>query len=523
MTWHMTIRRKLIAVMMIICTFSLAIAGAAFVAWSLQMYKQTAADNLMTTASLIANQVKAAVAFEDTKDAEKTLASLMAQPSIVAADVHTKERKHFVAYARDPKSKDVKDLKGIDSGYAFEDGGIIVTKPIELDGEKIGAVTIFSDISQVKRMLGKSTRIVGCVILAVAVLGYLVASKMQGYISRPILSLADTAMSVSRDKDYSKRAVRVSDDETGILIDAFNEMLNQVQASQAELLDAKMHLEDKVKERTAALTTEVQSRKEAQMRLVNMNKDLAKAIEKLEQSNQQLQEFAYVASHDLREPLRKISSFGRLLQDSLQEKLTADDKENFEFMIDGAQRMQQMIEALLTYSRVTTHGAEFRLVDLNLILEQLRTLELGAKLEDVPGSSIEAPESLPVVFGDMIQMRQLLQNLIANGMKYQAKGAVPKIVVTASRTEDNMIKIEVTDNGIGIKEEYYNTVFAMFRRLHSRSEYEGTGIGLAICKRIVERHNGKIGLHSVVGKGTTFWFTLPALECPVTDVKAAVV
>ncbi|HSV26707.1 MAG TPA: ATP-binding protein, partial [Sedimentisphaerales bacterium] len=293
--------------------------------------------------------------------------------------------------------------------------------------------------------------------------------------------------------------------------------------SQAGLMEAKASLEDRVRERTQALTAEVHSRKEAQMRLVNMNKDLARAIEKLEQSNEQLQEFAYVASHDLREPLRKISSFGRLLQDSLHDKFTEDDRENFEFMIDGAHRMQQMIEALLTYSRVTTHGAEFRPVDLNLIVEQLRSLELAAKLEDIPGSSIEVPEPLPVVFGDPVQIRQLMQNLIANGMKYQARGSIPKIIVRALKTEDNLCRIEIEDNGIGIKEEYYSTVFTMFRRLHSRSEYEGAGIGLAVCKRIVERHNGKIGLTSTVGKGSTFWFTVPASEVPAAEVKGAAV
>jgi signal transduction histidine kinase len=523
MMLNMTIKRKLVATMMVICVFSLATAGTAFVAWSLRMYRQATADNLMTTAAMIASQTKAAVAFDDAKDAEKTLSTLKAQPAIVAADLHTRTGKHFASYSRDENQTSHKDLERLQRGYEFLPQGIIATQPIELDGETVGTVTILSDISQISRMLNNSTRVVACVIIVVAVLGYVVAARMQRYISRPILSLAETARIVSRDKDYSVRATRVSDDETGLLFDAFNEMLNQVQISQAELIEAKANLEQKVLDRTQALTTEVQSRKEAQMRLVSMNKDLAKAIEKLEQSNQQLQEFAYVASHDLREPLRKISSFGRLLQDSLQDKLTADDKENFEFMIDGAQRMQQMIEALLTYSRVTTHGAEFRPVDLNLILEQLKTLELAAKLEDVPGSSIEVPASLPVVQADPIQMRQLLQNLIANGMKYQPKSGIPKITVRATKTEDNMIKVEVEDNGIGIKEEYYNTVFTMFRRLHSRSEYEGTGIGLAVCKRIVERHNGKIGLTSVVGKGTTFWFTVPCSEVPATEVKAAAV
>jgi signal transduction histidine kinase len=516
---QMTIRRKLIAVMMVVCIVSLLASGTAFILWNLGMYRQATANNLMVTASIMANQTKAALAFEDTKDAEKTLASLAAQPSIVAADLHAKDGKHFVSYAREKGQKPVEDLENVQSGYTFHGDNILVNQPIEVDGEKIGTVTIVSDVSQITKMLNHSVRIVGCVILTVSLLGYMAASKMQKYISSPILSLAETARIVSTDKDYSMRATRVSNDETGILINAFNEMMDQIQISQAELMEAKANLEEKVRERTFALTTEVQSRKEAQMRLVDMNKDMARAVEKLEQSNQQLQEFAYVASHDLREPLRKISSFGRLLQDSLQEKLTADDKENFDFMIDGAQRMQQMIEALLTYSRVTTHGAEFRAVDLNLIVEQLRTLELAAKLEDVPGSTIDVPEPLPVVFGDPIQIRQLLQNLIANGMKYQPKGAVPKIVIKAVKAEENLMKIEVEDNGIGIKEEYYNTVFTMFRRLHSRSEYEGTGIGLAVCKRIVERHNGKIGLTSVVGKGTTFWFTISCSEVPATEVK----
>jgi signal transduction histidine kinase len=524
MTRHMTIRHKLIAVMMVICTLSLLIAGIAFIAWSLAMFRQTTADNLMITASIIANQTKAAVAFDDAKDAQKTLLSLSAQPAIEAATVHTKDGKRFATYSRDPRvQNEAEELKPGLYGYVFKTTGIAATQPIELDGQVIGTVTILSDLSQINAMLESSIRIVVCVILLVSLFGYFVSSKMQGFISKPILSLAETAKVVSRDKDYSVRAVRTSYDEVGVLIDAFNEMLAQVQVGQADLMEAKTNLEEKVRDRTMALTTEVQSRKEAQVRLVGMNKDLAHAVEKLEQSNQQLQEFAYVASHDLREPLRKISSFGRLLQDSLQDKLSADDRENFDFMIDGAQRMQQMIEALLTYSRVTTHGAEFRPVDLNLIVEQLRTLELAAKLEDVPGSTIDVPDALPIVFADPIQMRQLLQNIVGNGMKYQPKGAVPKITIRALKAEDSMIKIEVEDNGIGIKEEYYNTVFTMFRRLHSRSEYEGTGIGLAVCKRIVERHNGKIGLTSVVGKGTTFWFTVPGSACPATAVKAAVV
>ncbi|MGD8787134.1 MAG: ATP-binding protein, partial [Phycisphaerales bacterium] len=237
------------------------------------------------------------------------------------------------------------------------------------------------------------------------------------------------------------------------------------------------------------------------------------------QSNQQLQEFTYVASHDLREPTRKISSFGQLLVESLADKLEDDDKENLNFMIEGADRMQQMIEALLTYSRVSTKGVTFERVDLNEIIEQLKSLELSAKLEETNGT-ISAPEPLPAIDCDPAQIRQLLQNLISNGLKYQRNDVVPEITVRAKAEDNGIIRIEIQDNGIGIKEEQFDNVFVMFRRLHSKQEYEGTGIGLAVCKRIVERHGGEIGVNSTYGEGSTFWFTIPVSQISVENEEA---
>jgi len=236
--------------------------------------------------------------------------------------------------------------------------------------------------------------------------------------------------------------------------------------------------------------------------------DIKRINRKLEAANKELQDFVYIASHDLREPLRKISSFGTLLQDSLKGKLDEDQQENFEFMIGGALRMQDMIDALLTYSRLTTRAKPPEWVDLNKVIEDLRKLELATVLDEVRGV-IHVPKPLPSIQADPSQMHQLFQNLIGNGLKFHKEGIPPEIIIRAYEVEDNMIRIEVEDNGIGIDEKYHGQLFAMFKRLHSREQYEGTGIGLASCKKVVERHGGNIGIKSTLGKGSMFWFTLP--------------
>jgi PAS domain S-box-containing protein len=256
------------------------------------------------------------------------------------------------------------------------------------------------------------------------------------------------------------------------------------------------------------IVRDITERKRAEEEREALLQDITKSNQKLEAANKELQDFVYVASHDLREPLRKISSFGTLLQDSLKGKLDEDQQENFEFMIDGAQRMQDMIDDLLTYSRLTTRAKPPQQVFLNEVIENLKKLELATLLEET-GGTIHIPEPLPPVQADPIQMNQLFQNLIGNGLKFHKEGIPPEITIRAHGVENKMIRIEVEDNGIGIDEQYHEQLFVMFKRLHSRAQYEGTGIGLAVCKKIVERHGGNIGVKSTPGKGSTFWFTLP--------------
>jgi signal transduction histidine kinase len=165
----------------------------------------------------------------------------------------------------------------------------------------------------------------------------------------------------------------------------------------------------------------------------------------------------------------------------------------------------------LTYSRVSSKTCSAEKVNLNDIVKQLSQLELSVLLEE-KHTTLDVPQPLPEVDVDPVQIRQLMQNLIANGMKYQVKDNVPRITITSRPAADGMVRINVTDNGIGIAPEFQQAIFVMFKRLHTRNEYEGTGIGLAVCKKIVERHGGQIGVESEPGKGSTFWFTVPAVK-----------
>ncbi len=236
----------------------------------------------------------------------------------------------------------------------------------------------------------------------------------------------------------------------------------------------------------------------------------------LEESNRQLQDFVYIASHDLREPLRKISAFGSLLKISLEGRLTKDNQENLDFMVDGADRMTEMIEALLAYSRIKADDTRLETVDLNKIITQLEQLELAITLEETRGT-IEVPRTLPKTKANPVQIRQLLQNLIANGIKYHRNSIPPRIAITAKDIEPNKIRLEIRDNGIGIKKEYYDRIFEMFCRLPSIRKNQGTGIGLALCKKVVQRHGGQIGVESTFGKGSKFWFILPSAEQTFTS------
>jgi len=234
---------------------------------------------------------------------------------------------------------------------------------------------------------------------------------------------------------------------------------------------------------------------------------LAQTVEELRRSNEELEQFAYVASHDLQEPLRMVSSYTQLLAKRYQGRLGADADEFIAFAVDGANRMQRLIQDLLRYSRVGTTGTEPVLVDSGLALGEAMTNLAGA-IED-SGATITWA-GLPEVMADHRQLVQLFQNLVGNAIKYHREPS-PCVSVAATRQDDEVWAFTVTDNGLGIDPAYFERIFGMFQRLHGREAYSGTGIGLAICRKIVERHGGVITVSSELGVGSTFCFTLRAV------------
>jgi PAS domain S-box-containing protein len=246
--------------------------------------------------------------------------------------------------------------------------------------------------------------------------------------------------------------------------------------------------------------------------------ELGEKTEKLERSNKELQEFAFIASHDLSEPLRKVQTFGTFLMEGHARHLNEEGRDFLARMIGAAKRMSKMIDSLLAYSRIATRAEEFQRVDLTRVVQEVAgDLEFSIERS---GGRVEVGE-LPEIEADLTQMHQLFQNLIGNAIKFH--GREPPLVriraepasppeVGDGRQESSLCRIFVEDNGIGFDEVYLERIFTLFQRLHGRSEYEGTGIGLAICRKIVDRHGGNITARSSPGEGSTFIVTLPAAQ-----------
>nr|WP_224242914.1 PAS domain-containing protein [Hyalangium gracile] len=228
--------------------------------------------------------------------------------------------------------------------------------------------------------------------------------------------------------------------------------------------------------------------------------------QELARSNEELQQFAYVASHDLQEPLRMVASYTQLLARRYRGKLDSDADEFIGYAVEGVNRMQRLIQDLLAYSRVGTRGRELSPCDAGQALQRAVD-NVRATLEETRGELTVAP--LPRVLADETQLAQLFQNLLSNALKFHGQ-APPKVEVSAQPQGPDWWRFTVKDEGLGIDSQYFDRIFIIFQRLHGREEYPGTGIGLAICKKIVERHGGRIGVESRPGAGSTFWFTLPA-------------
>jgi len=246
--------------------------------------------------------------------------------------------------------------------------------------------------------------------------------------------------------------------------------------------------------------------KQQNIRLEQLNCELVKANYKLEQSNQDLEQFAYIASHDLRSPLQTIIGFAQILKKNYQHCFDDKGGHYLDRIVSGAYRMNRLIQGLLEYSRLNTKKSPFKQVDCNSILQQV----LESLQSEIEHSRAQINrERLPKTIGDELQLEQLFQNLISNAIKYRHPEVKPQIKITVEEGLDRQYLIGIHDNGIGISCEDFQRIFQVFQRLHNE-EYPGTGIGLAVCQKIVDRHGGRIWVESEADRGTSFYFTLPS-------------
>jgi signal transduction histidine kinase len=293
--------------------------------------------------------------------------------------------------------------------------------------------------------------------------------------------------------------------------EAKQKLLEQIQLFAEELQNTNEELQvanEELQDTTEELQVTNEELQATTEELQASNEELQDTTEELQIANEELQQFAYAASHDLQEPLRTISSFTQLMQRRYAGQLDTDADEFMEYIVDGSKRMQQLINDLLEYTRVDTHVNEFKLVKLDNVIEDT-LLNLKGSINE--NNAVITHDPLPTINADKGQLNQLFQNLISNAIKFQKPDEPPRIHISAKKEDDHYL-FSVSDNGIGIEPQYTERVFVIFQRLHTRETYQGTGIGLSIVKRIVERHGGRIWVESEFGVGSTFYFTLKIIR-----------
>lgn len=315
---------------------------------------------------------------------------------------------------------------------------------------------------------------------------------------------------------YYTYNVRNRNQELRIYNDNLGKEINERKRIELELQERDKYLEHLVSKRTkqlesknievSALLRKIKKRNDELEDIVAARtKKIRDFNEELKRSNNDLEQFAYIASHDLQAPLRTIKSFSGLLGKSLADKMSNTDKDFLGFINTSISNMQELIDALLTFSKVNSQARKIQSVDPNKLLLTIQA-ELGAVLQE-QNAVVELSDFPEAIHADRIKLKQLLQNLISNGIKFSKKGISPVVKISCQDKEDCW-QIEVKDNGIGISEKFREKIFLLFKRLHSSNEYKGTGIGLALCKKIVEQHGGEIWVESEEGKGSSFIFTI---------------
>jgi|GEM_PF-825814 len=494
---NLSIRAKLLWLMMLTSSMALVIAGLAIVSYDSLTYKRQRLDDLSTQATMLGAISNAALVFNDAKAAQEYLSTLSARPSIASAVIYDNAGRTFATYRRS-QDDDVKLTPAEADGYRIENDDLLLFRRVMQGEEIIGTVHLRENLGLNKRLL----RYAGLVLFLLAsslLAALLLSARLRTLVSKPRLEVTDIARRVIDHQDYSHRAVKHTSDEVGVLVDAFNQMLAHIQQRETALQAANKALQLEITEHkairdvVAALNETLEER-------------VAERTTELESANKELESFCYSVSHDLRAPLRGIDGFAMILQENYAEKLDAQGLNYLQRVRAATQRMGHLIDDLLKLSR--TARSEMNPTTVNLTdLANAIASELQDSAPDRKVTISIAPDM--VIKGDPTLMRAVLENLIGNAWKFTGKQPDPRIEVGSAIIADKVTYF-VRDNGTGFDMKYADKLFGAFQRLHSVTEFEGTGVGLANVQRIIRRHGGQVWAEAKLNEGATFYFTLSA-------------
>jgi signal transduction histidine kinase len=518
LVWGNSLRVKLLAVMLLTTLVALVIALGAMIAYGLRAYHQGSVNDLGAQAELIGQTTATALSFDDARVARENLALLRQQPQVRQAAIYDTRGAVFASYAGASGRADFPALPGAE-GVAIDGDSMVVYKRIVEGGRILGTVYLRADYelySHLRNFIGIALLVA---LLAMSAVG-LLSNWLQRIVTRPILAIGDTAREVVALRDYSRRVAKRSDDELGALVDAFNDMLAEVQRRTAELEAANREQESEVEQRRVAQQEVMRLNEELERRvqdrtaqLERSNSDLALATVAANEANRAKSEFLSNMSHELRTPLNAIIGFGQLLNASDTQLLASERGRQFVgHIVTAGKHLLTLINDILNLAQIEAGKLTLSLepVVLSEVLEECHTMTAPlAERRNI--RLLFAPQIQVRVSADRTRLKQVLLNLLTNAVKYNRE--MGSVVVDCQQHGDNRVRITVQDTGIGMRPEQVQALFQPFNRLGQETGVqEGTGIGLVVTRHLVELMGGTMGVSSTPGAGSQFWVELDAVD-----------
>jgi PAS domain S-box-containing protein len=599
------IRKKLMTVILTINGAVLLLTCSAYFAYEFITFRQTTINELSTLGEIIAANSTAALAFDNSEEANEILSAVRADQHIVAASLYNADGKLF-SYYPDTVSTEVFPILPEVEGYRFHQGHVIGYEEVVQGNKRLGTLFLKSDTHAVYDRLLLYGFIAIVVISVSLLLAYLLSSTLEKQISTPVLALANTVKSVSEHHNYSVRATKLGHDEIGVLTDAFNHMLARIEKQNIDLSESEMRVRAMINSALSAVVvinssgkiidwnvraekmfgwtyenaigrelaetivppqfreahrkglkhffttgeglvlnqlvelsairsdgsefpielsisviktdgtdtfcgfiTDITERKRAEeaIRLFNQKLEqmVADRTQELEIANKELEAFSYSVSHDLRAPLRSIHGYMNIFSEEYSDKVDDEARRLIDIILKNSQKMGQLIDDLLAFSHLGRRDLTKGTVSIKDMATNI--WEEQRKME--PGREITCTiQELPQAYADGITIKQVWVNLISNAIKY-SRNTAKAVIEIGFEDKDDCIIYYVKDNGAGFDMQYYSKLFGVFSRLHSFQEFDGTGVGLAIVRRIIEKHNGTIWAEGKINEGATFYFSIP--------------